>query len=456
MLEFKHALETLGFEVEAQKLVVDELNNLRVPAVILVSPPQKSKRKEPYHYIIVWPLTDNMVQVLDYPNSPIIISAEYWAKYLHSIGVKDIPVLLCGSKNQNLDDMLNPVKSIAEYCSAETLNGNQAFGTSPVTITNEPNKIPSMYWDFGDVAEGSILTHDFVITNETGKELHIKNLQKSCTCSKLTANKTVLMPGQKTNVSMVVSLSDREGKQTMTGSIMFAAEDKMPPVKLLANGTVHNKVKFEPNTIDFGICKPDTGIITKKTNVYKTEYGNDVHISRVACNSDYITASLDPMAKANNCLCGIIVSFNPKNVVGKYQSYIQVFSDGQNKPLASCVVRGEVYTDVIVCPSRLLITGGPGSNNNIGCISIEHLRGKSLSFIKASVQGYQKELINITTLSTNIGDKLQLKASMCNQSITSLNGNLIIELRIQDETQPFFVNIPFVYVNLRSLPSEVD
>lgn len=36
MLEFKHALETLEFKVEAQKLVVDELNNLRVPAVILV------------------------------------------------------------------------------------------------------------------------------------------------------------------------------------------------------------------------------------------------------------------------------------------------------------------------------------------------------------------------------------------------------------------------------------
>ncbi len=109
MLEFKSALLTLDFSVEAQRLTADELANIQDPTVVLISPPEKhepAKMQPAGHYLVLWPLDEISVQILDYPREPIAVSRDYWAAHLRRVGANSIPALLCGKQGQTLKEML--------------------------------------------------------------------------------------------------------------------------------------------------------------------------------------------------------------------------------------------------------------------------------------------------------------------------------------------------------------
>lgn len=110
MFEFKQALISLGFSVEAVRLSPQEFAGLRVPAVVLVLPPRVSwpDPQEPPlgHYLVLWPLGNGMLEILDHPRKPISISITYWIRHLQMTKIENLSVLLCGRQVQRLDEML--------------------------------------------------------------------------------------------------------------------------------------------------------------------------------------------------------------------------------------------------------------------------------------------------------------------------------------------------------------
>jgi len=103
MLEFKDALVSLGFGVEAQKLTIDELANIRVPSVVLILPPKKLQGTGALplgHYLVLWPLDEEKVRVLDYPHDPFVLSVDYLVRHLRDASITNIPVLLCSKQGQ--------------------------------------------------------------------------------------------------------------------------------------------------------------------------------------------------------------------------------------------------------------------------------------------------------------------------------------------------------------------
>jgi hypothetical protein len=55
-------------------------------------------------------------------------------------------------------------------------------------------------WDFGAVKAGSILDHEFVITNDSAKDLVIKDTTTSCGCTVSEIKNKLLKPGESTTV----------------------------------------------------------------------------------------------------------------------------------------------------------------------------------------------------------------------------------------------------------------
>jgi ABC-type bacteriocin/lantibiotic exporter with double-glycine peptidase domain len=99
MLEFKRALESLRFNVVAQKFTANELADINTPSVLLLYPPGKgadSQSSKPLgHYIVLWPDGEDKFEIIDYPRPTSILKKEYFIKHLQTVGISDIPALIC-------------------------------------------------------------------------------------------------------------------------------------------------------------------------------------------------------------------------------------------------------------------------------------------------------------------------------------------------------------------------
>ena len=72
---------------------------------------------------------------------------------------------------------------------------------------------PSQKHNFGDIVEGSIVEHEFIITNNGDAELHIIKVSSSCGCTAAKPEKEKLQPGESTEIKVTFNSRSRHGKQ---------------------------------------------------------------------------------------------------------------------------------------------------------------------------------------------------------------------------------------------------
>ncbi len=67
-------------------------------------------------------------------------------------------------------------------------------------------------WDFGVVKEGQVLQHDFIIKNESTRELNIKDVNTSCGCTVSKVKNKTLKPQESTLVEVKFNSKGYSGK----------------------------------------------------------------------------------------------------------------------------------------------------------------------------------------------------------------------------------------------------
>lgn len=60
------------------------------------------------HYLVLYPVNGERVEILDYPRDPTVVSFEYLGRHIRRAGITHIPALLCGQQGQSLEEMLLP------------------------------------------------------------------------------------------------------------------------------------------------------------------------------------------------------------------------------------------------------------------------------------------------------------------------------------------------------------
>ena len=71
----------------------------------------------------------------------------------------------------------------------------------------EEVKVDPNAWDFGQVKQGMVLKHDFILKNETDNILKINNIHTSCGCTASESAKKSLMPQESTTI--IVSFNSK-------------------------------------------------------------------------------------------------------------------------------------------------------------------------------------------------------------------------------------------------------
>lgn len=99
MLELKQVLQRRGFKVRAEELSAEQSGDVNLPCIVLLMPSGINAVGRPPrtigHYLVLWPVDSEKVEILDYPRSPFTVNRNYWGKHLQTVGVNTVPVLVC-------------------------------------------------------------------------------------------------------------------------------------------------------------------------------------------------------------------------------------------------------------------------------------------------------------------------------------------------------------------------
>lgn len=79
-------------------------------------------------------------------------------------------------------------------------------------------------WDFGQVKEGEVLRHEFLLKNETAKTLNIKEIHTSCGCTASEVKKKTLLPQESTLIEVKF---DSKGYSGQTQQFIYVHTDSL-------------------------------------------------------------------------------------------------------------------------------------------------------------------------------------------------------------------------------------
>jgi len=217
-----------------------------------------------------------------------------------------------------------------------------------IAITTSKGQSPSPkiyaqvdHFDFGKVVEGQIVKHNFEIQNTGNSDLNIKNVSASCGCTAANPEKSLLKPGEKTNINVTFNSASRIGEQEK--NIYVISDDpQTPELKLFLKGIVidksadHSKDTKIPKLVlletqhDFGDVEEGKVV---ETNI---EFRNDglavLTITDVktscGCTAALLSSkSLKPGEKSN-----VRIDLDTSNHEGKLTRTVTLFS---NDPVES-------------------------------------------------------------------------------------------------------------------------
>ncbi len=83
---------------------------------------------------------------------------------------------------------------------------------------------PTHIWDFGEIKEGDIVEHTFILKNDSTERMNITNIDTSCGCTASSAAKKVLEAGEETEIKVKF---DSKGYSGKTKQFIFVNIDRL-------------------------------------------------------------------------------------------------------------------------------------------------------------------------------------------------------------------------------------
>ncbi len=83
-----------------------------------------------------------------------------------------------------------------------------------VTLAKKPDKISDdFYWDFGNVKEGDVLRHRFIVKNDIDVPIKIGRINTSCACTTSKVERDTVSPGEETSLDVQFDTKRYPGKR---------------------------------------------------------------------------------------------------------------------------------------------------------------------------------------------------------------------------------------------------
>lgn len=179
-------------------------------------------------------------------------------------------------------------------------------------------------FDFHNVTEGTLATHDFIFKNTGTEPLLINNVRASCGCTTPFWTKDPILPGKEGKISASYDSKNRPGAFHKSISVITNADE--PTKTLYIKGVVIPEDQVEKVFSDKDIAlSPKLKIDKKEYQLGKIEKGQNVTVNLEISNPGKSTLKI--LQLKSDCNCIRVDPYSSKSVVsGKSETLKIIYS----------------------------------------------------------------------------------------------------------------------------------
>jgi hypothetical protein len=208
--------------------------------------------------------------------------------------------------------------------------------------------------DFGSVPRGQILTHPFVVTNNTGSTVRISNVRVSCgLCTSASALQSILAPGQQT--AIVVKLDTRRFYNTKNVTVFVQFDQpRFEEVRLWVQANSRDDVSFTPDNIAFGRIKRGS---SPESSVNVTFLGGgQTQITEVKSESNYVLPAIKETRRdGGEVSYELTAKIRPDTPAGKWYTDVWLTTNNSGVPRLRVPITVEVEAALSVSPNTIVL-----------------------------------------------------------------------------------------------------
>lgn len=220
----------------------------------------------------------------------------------------------------------------------------QAWAEKMFTETNH---------NFGSVARGALVEHNFVIKNVYGEDIHVVGVRSSCGCTTPRVLKDTLKPNEQTSVVAHFNTDTHSGqrgaKLTVTFDKPYYAE-----VQLQVNGYIRTDVVLHPGQVAFGSV--DQGQTAEKKIKLNYAGRSDWKVLEAKTNSPFVKAEVKEASRSGGQVSyELTVQLAPGAPAGYINDQVTLVTNDRRNTQVPVAVEGMIVSELTVSPSTLLL-----------------------------------------------------------------------------------------------------
>jgi len=210
--------------------------------------------------------------------------------------------------------------------------------------------LTSNSYDFGTVAQGTKVVHEFEVKNSGNADLVIQRLSPSCGCTATQLASPIIKPGSSEKVRVTFDTSGFMGDKTKT--VLIASNDtNNPELVVTIKGQVLSSYTVEPARVDFGEIFPGSPLAARQKLVtFSVAEGSDLTITKVTSLSKFLVAS--PVSTEGN-RATVTIEILPTVPLGEFRDRVIFELDGGRRASVNVPVNASVKGDLRLNPGTV-------------------------------------------------------------------------------------------------------
>ena len=214
-----------------------------------------------------------------------------------------------------------------------------AADSEPTLVVGQP------LFDFGTVAQGQPVKHDFIIKNTGTSELQVRKILPACGCTAAVVASDRISPGESTRIKVQFDTAGFQGYKVKTIRL-YTNDPKQTSTVLTMQGTIRPEIALDPLRLNFGVVRRGS---SPSDEVEVSSEVPGFAVTAIRPRSEEIEVEDQPLANGKGVR--FTVRLKDSIPVGIFRSRVAVMTNNKQTPVVNLPIFAKIRGDLALSQS---------------------------------------------------------------------------------------------------------